>query len=326
MWYGLTPPQALLAAKRFRKVLLDPPRFEPGSWAGAGKLWLDPLDGEFLLTSRPRAWPERGFAIEVYRSRNGDDFTLVCKISKEELSEMCGVKVLSIEGTQILRDPMTGRYMLYASVDVGGKWETYLLSSDDPAGVWRGEGFVLRCDRSYDSVEARDPSIDIIDGRYICLYKANAGGLNVRTALAISRDGREWMKLGVPTVEGEEQKPYFLLYGTILAGCTGPVLIGIATREVVKNAHLTDTFAAYAVDYRRMNLERIFEAKWIPGSIYEHPRYPIHGYASVACDPDHDRWLIWIEAVDPRLSREPGLNEEVDRVLLYESRLAPRCF
>lgn len=239
---------------------------------------------------------------------------------------MCSVEVHSIEGTQILRDPLTGRYMLYASVDVGGKWETYLLSSDDPAGPWRGEGFVLRCDRNYDAVEARDPTIDIVDGRYICLYKANAGGLAVRTALAVSRDGREWVKLGVPKVDGKEQKPYFLLYGSILAGCTGPVLIGTETKEVVKNAHLTDTFAAYVIDYRGMNLEQIFQAKWTPGSIYEHHRYPIHGYAGAAYDPERERWLIWIEAVDPRLSREPGLNEEVDRVLLYESRLMPRSF
>ncbi|MEM1667862.1 MAG: hypothetical protein QXM53_04300 [Thermofilaceae archaeon] len=326
MWQGLLPPQALLTWRRFKKVLLDPPRFEPGSWAGAGKLWLDPLDREFLLTSRPRSWPERGLAIEVYRSSDGENFTLACRLSKEELSDMCGFKVLSIEGTQILRDPLTGRYMLYASLEVGGRWETYLLSSDDPAGPWRGEGFVLRCDRDYDAVEARDPTIDIVDGRYICLYKANAGGLSVRTALAVSEDGRRWVKLGIPRLDGEEQKPYFLLYGSIFAGCTGPVIIGVATREVVKGAHLTDTFAAYVIDYRGLNLERIFEAKWAPGSIYEHPRYPIHGYAGVAQDVERGRWLIWIEAVDPSWSREPGLNEEVDRVLLYESKPPSKSF
>jgi len=300
-------------------VLLDPPKFEPGSWAGAGKLWLDPLDCEFLLTSRPRSWPERGYAIEVYRSPDGESFSLASSITKEELSSMCGCAVHSIEGTQLLRDPATGRYMLYASLDVGGKWETYLLTSDDPAGPWRGEGFVLRCDRDYDSTEARDPTIDIIDGRYVCLYKASSPS-GTRTALAVSGDGRRWVKLGVPRIDGAEQRPYLLLYGSLLAGSTGPVFFGTKTTEVVKGAALTDTVAAYAVDLRGLNLETIFEARWEPRSPYEHQRYPIHTYFGAARDEARGRWLIWVEAVDPKLSAEPGLNTEVDRVLLYVSK------
>ncbi|MEM3479321.1 MAG: hypothetical protein QW702_06170 [Candidatus Bathyarchaeia archaeon] len=322
MWQGAYPPQAIFSRRKFRKVLLNPPKFEPGHWCGAGKLWFDPWDEEFWLTSRPRAGAElRGYALEIYRSQDGENYSLAWCISKEEISSICGQTVKSIEGTQILRDPLTGRYMLYISVDVSERrWETYLMSADDPSGPWVGEGFVLRRDAEYDSAEARDPTIDIVDGRYICLYKARAAGANVvHTALALSRDGRNWVKLGVPTVNGVKQQNYLLLYGSILAGCMGPVFIGTVTREVINDAALTDTFAAYTIDHRGMNLETIFEAKWKPGSIYEHPVYPIHTYAGVAYDYAKNRWLMWIEAVDPTASKELGLNLEVDRLLLYVS-------
>lgn len=316
--------------------MLDPPRFEPGCWCGAGKLWIDPWDEEYLLTSRPRMGAElRGYALEVYRSSNGEDYSLVWRIGKDELSDLCGFTVHSIEGSQILRDPLTGCYMLYVSVDIAGRgaagvedgiyesrWETYLMSADDPSGPWCGEGFALRCDRDYDSGEARDPTIDIVDGRYICLYKARASDSRiVHTAIAVSSDGRSWVKLGIPKVDGAEQPSYLLLYGSIVSGCIGPIFIGTATRDVVKGAALTDRFAAYIVDYRGMNMEKIFEARWEPGSRYEHPIYPIHTYNGVVYDRIEDRWLIWIEAVDPTVSREPGLNLEVDRLLLYVSRM-----
>lgn len=323
MWQGIYPPQAIFSKRKFRKILLNPPKFEPGYWCGAGKLWFDQWDEEFWLTSRPRAGAVlRGYALEIYRSQDGENYSLVWCISKEEVSAICGRAVQSIEGTQILRDPLTGRYMLFISVDVseGGKWETYLMSADDPSGPWVGEGFVLRCDKDYDSGEARDPTIDIVDGRYVCLYKARAADTNiVRTALALSRDGKNWVKMGLPKINGGEQPNYLLLYGSIMAGCCGPIFVGTATREVVKGAALTDTFASYIIDYREMNLETIFEAKWKPGSIYEHQTYPIHTYAGVTYDHTKDRWLTWIEAVDPTTSKEPGLNLEVDRVLLYVS-------
>jgi hypothetical protein len=194
------------------------------------------------------------------------------------------------------------------------------MSANDPAGPWSGEGFVLRCDKDYDSGEARDPTIDIVDGRYMCLYKARAADTGiVHTALALSKDGKNWVKLGVPTIDGEKQPDYLLLYGSIVAGCLGPIFIGTATKEAVKGAALTDTFVAYTIDYGRRNLGAIFEAKWIPGSIYEHPKYPIHIYTGVTYDYVNDKWLTWIEAVDPTTSKEPGLNLEVDRLLLYVS-------
>ncbi|MCD6537453.1 hypothetical protein J7L18_02425 [Candidatus Bathyarchaeota archaeon] len=335
MWSGLYPPQAIFADRRFKGVLLDPPSFEPGSWCGAGKLWIDGESGEYWLTSRPRMGEEiRGYAVEIYRSSDGERYSLVNRISKEEVGEAAGVKVHSIENQQMLRDPFTGRYFLYLSVDIAerniagradrtfeSKWETFLMSSDDPSGPWRAEGFVLRGDREYDSGEARDSTIDIIDGRYFCLYKARkAGERNVYTALAVSSDGKNWVKLGIPKINGKAQPDTFILNGSVLQGCCGPIFIGAQTLYHVKGAHLTRHFASYLIDYRNLNLESIFVAEWTSGSIFEHPEYPIHTYSSIAYDSAEDRWLITIEAVDPIHSKEPGLNLEVDRVLLYTSK------
>jgi len=332
MWHGLYPPQAIFSGKRFRKVLLNPPNFNPGSWCGAGKLWIDVEDGEYWLTSRPREGElKRGYAFEIYRSKDGENYSLVSWMTKEELSEISGVTVHSIEGQQLLRDPLTGQYFLYLSVDVAeeniagrsdktyeSRWETYLMTADDPAGPWKGEGFVLRTDMDYDSGEARDSTIDIVDGRYICLYKARKAGTSItHMALALSSDGKNWTKLGELKIDGAPQPDYLLLYGSILPGCSGPIFIGTKTTDVVKGAALTKHFAAYLIDHRNPNLETLFVARWAPGSRFEHEEYPIHTYANVVYDQIRERWLLWIEAVDPAHSKELGLNLEVDRVLLY---------
>jgi len=273
----------------------------------------------------------RGYAVDIYRSRNGEDFSLAESITKEELGGICGREVHSIEGQQLLRDPLTGLYFLYLSVDTAkeniagetdkvyeSKWETYLMTSEDPNGPWKGECFALVGDADYDNGEARDATIDVVDGRYIALYKARRSGtMEVHMALALSPDGRKWSKLGELTVDGETQSDFNLLSGSIFSGCTGPIFIGTKTTEVIRGAALTKHFAAYAIDYRRLNLETIFEASWIPGSRYEHEEYPIHTYASLAYDSIEDRWLTAIEAVDPIFSKGPGLNSEVDRLLLY---------
>jgi len=332
MWQGLYPPQVVFARRKFRRVLLNPPNFNPGSWCGAGKLCIDSKSEEYWLTSRPREGAEkRGYAVEVYRSLNGEDFSLASRVTKEELSEVTGRTVQSIENQQLLRDPSTDRFCLYLSLDVAEKniagkesrlyesrWETYLMRADDPCGPWKGEGFALRGDRDYDSAEARDPTIDIVDGVYIALYKARKAGTRiVHMALASSSDGKKWIKRGVLKIDGKPQPNYFLLSGSIHAGCRGPVIVGAKTVDVVRGAALAKDFGAYVIDWRGMNLETIFEARWVPGSQYEHSEYPIHTYANVVHDQVKDRWLTWIEAVDPVHSKELGLNLEVDRVLLY---------
>lgn len=294
---------------------------------------MDVDNEEYWLTSRPREGGiRRGYAVEIYKSIDGEIYSLSASLTKEEVGEMAKTQVHSIENQQILKDPLTGRFHLFLSLDIAeenragsenkvfeSKWETFLLSSEDPSGPWRPEGFVLRGDKEYDDAEARDPTIDILDGQYFCIYKARSAGSNiVKAALAISQDGKWWYKLGILRIDGKPQPDYFLLSGSILASCLGPIFVGTKSTDVIRGASLARYFVAFRLDHRNVNLETILSTYWVPGSQYEHGEYPIHTYAQVAPDLIRgNRWLIWIEAVDPQKSKEVGLNSEVDRVLLY---------
>ena len=319
-WHGLIPASYLLRARKFKGVVLEPPDYNPGSWTGAGKVIADYSRGEYFLTTRPRkAPPLRGYAVEIYKSHNGENFSLLTSISKEELSEMTGFTIRSIEGQQLLVDPATGKYHLYLAVDNVGSapvpgWDTLLLVADDPKGPWENKGLVIRRGPTYDCREARDATIDIIDGLYIALYKAN-DGRRVNMALAISTDGVKWRKLGLLSYEGESQPGYLLLCGNIFAGALSPIFIGFENRLVIEWAAVTDTFSSYMIDLKNACLTRLFSGRWEPLSPYERKDYPIHSYCSILFDHPNNRVLLYVEAIDPR---DIGLNKEVDRLLLYE--------
>lgn len=344
-WQGVAPPQYIFANRRFKCVALNPPNFSPGSWIGAGKAVFDNQTGEFLLTARPRKaeGKVRGFAANIYRSGDGDKFELAASISKEEVSERSGLKIHSIEGTQLLKDPFSGKWHFYLSVDTGSEfvwgglyWQTLLLTAPQLQGPWQPDGVVLKNDQWYDSHQARDATIDIVDGRWLCLYKAVDDNRRERPALAISRDGISWKKCGPLTIDGTDQLAF--LSGSIFAGTNGPIFMGLETKledsrstqdsviyaDKYKIGHgggPPSIFAAYNLDHRNLNLEPIFRAEWKSQSEYEHKEHPLLGYASLVYDALKNRMLMYVEAIDEKLTREVGLNETVERVLMYETVL-----
>jgi len=321
----MVDPQSVFRLKKFVGVVLDPPSFDPGSWRGAGDLLIYSINREYWLSCRPRVVGRRGYSLEIWYSTNGNNYTLANFISKEEVSDIAKVEVHSIENTQLIQDPLTGRYHLYISVDVGGRWETFLVVADDPRGSWKPIGFVIRTDKDYDNLEARDCTINIVDGRWIALCKAVKQGdqPHAYTELLISKDGINWVKLGIPTVDGKPQKPLpdaFLLNGDIIPSTYGPMFIGTVT-TFYRNAHVTKYFGAYIIDIRNNNLEEVFITEWRSGSIYEHPEFPIHTYCNVVKDPFTNEWRILIEAIDPRYTKEIGVNTEVDRLIQYKAKV-----
>ena len=344
-WQGVVPPQYVFARRRFKCIVLEPPDLKPGSWIGAGKVVFDADTGGFLLTARPRKAEgrARGFAANVYRSSDGEKFELVASLSKEQLSEESGLTIHSIEGTQLLKDPLSGKWHFYVSVDTSSEliwgglyWQTLLLTASDPKGPWHAHGLVLRADQAYDAHHSRDATIDIIDGRWFCLYKAKDGVRARRPALATSSDGITWKKHGVLTIEGHPQRAF--LSGTLFAGTNGPLFMGIEKlytakglcerKEVFADKYKIThgggpmpSFAAYHVDYRNMNLELIFRAPWEPLSPYEHKEHPLLGYASIVHDASRDRVLTYVQAIDGKLTKRFGINETVERLILYESPL-----
>jgi hypothetical protein len=343
-WSGIVPPQYIFANRRFLGIALDPPDFEPGSWIGAGCSLFDPVMEEFLLTARPRkaAGGVRGYAAEIYRSADGVTFQRVVSLSKEEVCRKSGLRIDSIEGTQLLRAPESGRWHFYLSVNTeaefvwgGLHWETLLLTAGDLGGPWEATGIVLSTGSAYDAYQARDSSIGIIDGRWLCLYKARDRGRTVRPALAVSTDGVTWQKQGPLTMEGQDR--HVFLNGTLFAGAMGPLFVGLEktdpTEEQKRAEELADkhgvthgggprrNFIGCVVHCQDTNLEVVFRAPWEVGSPYEHREHPVLGYASLVFDPIRHRVLTYVEAIDGELSKHMGLNGTVERLLVYETAL-----
>jgi hypothetical protein len=337
-------PRLLFERRELLGVALDPPDTKPGSWIGAGKVLRDPESGGFLLSARPRvaAGKARGYAANIYRSKDGLRFERIGGVTKEDAIRASAVQIHSIEGTQLLRDPATGRWHFYLSVDTGGgfvwggiQWETLLLVAPSLQGPWQSRGIVLAHDQPYDASQSRDSSIDFIDGRWVCVYKAMNAEREVRPALATSDDGISWRKHGPLSVDGRDHLGF--LSGTTFARGSDLLFVGLESSledyrrkdpEVVyADEHgighgSSDTFAvAYLLDAERRNLTPVYRAFWESRSELEHARYPLLGYSSAVVDPEGRRFLIYVEAIDGRLTRRIGLNETVERLLVYQTRL-----
>jgi hypothetical protein len=80
-------------------------------------------------------------------------------------------------------------------------------------------------------------------------------------------------------------------------------------------------FVAYYVDYRNHNLDLLFRAPWDPRSPYEHKDHPVLGYSSLVFDPFQNRILTYVQAIDGTLTKQMGINETVERLLVYETVL-----
>ncbi|MBD3352978.1 MAG: hypothetical protein GF364_15960 [Candidatus Lokiarchaeota archaeon] len=342
-WQGFIPPQYIYRNRQFKGIAVNPPDFNPGSWCGAGKAIYDDELEAFLITSRPRSaeGDKRGFAAEIYRSKDGvSDFKLVKSISKKDVTDLSGIEIHSIEGTQLLRDPLTNRWYFYISIDIGKDfvwgglhWETLLLSADELEGPWKSEGVVLKNGDSYDAHQARDGTIDIIDGKWYCLYKAKDKNNDRRPAFAVSKDGIKWKKLGKLTIDGKEELAF--LSGKLFPGATGLIFIGTemieqidpkvahveADKHAVRHGSSMVNFCAYHVDLHNLNLDSIMRIPWEPLSPYEHKDHPLLGYSTSLYDPNANRILLYVEILDGEHTKKVGLNETVERVLVYQTNL-----
>ena len=99
------------------------------------------------------------------------------------------------------------------------------------------------------------------------------------------------------------------------------MFIGTISTFVRNGALVTKYFGAYIIDIKNNNLEEVFITEWRSGSIYEHPEFPIHTYCNVVKDPFTNEWRILIEAIDPRYTKEIGVNTEVDRLIQYKAKI-----
>lgn len=343
--YGVIPPQYIYANKRCKGVALDPPNLELGSWTGAGKALYDYERDRIILSTRPRMAEEgkRGFAVEIYSSDDGiNDFTLIKRLTKEKISDLCGMDVRSIEGNQILKDPLTGKWFFYVSVDTASEfvwggyyWQTLLLTADDLAGPWESQGLVLKSDRDYDKVQARNSTIDIVDGVWYCIYKAMNEKRESKPGFATSSDGIHWNKHGILKVDGKDQRAF--LSGNIVSGSKGPMFVGVERLKGVKgdgtdNVQYADKykvkhgsglirFASYYIDEVNMNLDPIFTINWEADPEYEYEEHALLGFSTLVYNPKTESILMYVQAMDPKLTEKMGINTTVERALVYEIKI-----
>jgi hypothetical protein len=343
-WQGFLPPQYIFAHARFLGIALEPPSAAPGSWTGAGNCVLDPASGAFVLSSRLRTAQEdeRGFAVEFYGSGDGLSFEPIHRLHKTTVAALCGHPVHSLEGVQLLRDPTSDNWFAYLSVNHdaeftwgGRSWRTVLLSAPTLDGTWTYRGCVLDNDQPYDAHHARDASFGIVDGVWLCIYKARDADHVARPGFATSSDGVTWTKHGTLAIDGRPRRLW--MNGTFFAGAQGVLFLGLEKPE--DEAHDESTvvaadavgighgggvrdFVGYLLDRRGCRLETVFRSRWTARSPYEDSQHPVLGYMSTVFDPAEHRLLLYLEAIDPNLSRGVGLNVTVERLLVYEVPLA----
>lgn len=108
-------------------TVLEPQGTGQGWWVGAPSVYWDGNNYWMSFRTR-RPQPERGGLFQIARSNDGETFTVICSIRKEELGTS------SIERGALLQTE-DGNWRLYLSfVDPeDGRWRIDLLEADDPA-------------------------------------------------------------------------------------------------------------------------------------------------------------------------------------------------
>lgn len=333
-------PQYIFSNKHFKAIALEPPDYSPGSWTGAGNVVIDPASGDFILSSRLRKAENRarGYTACIYRSKNGENFNYVSEVTKEDIITQSGLDVHSLEGVQLHKDPATGHWYFFISINTdtdftwgGLQWQTALMQAERLEGPWKYVDVILKNDRWYDRHHARDISIDIVNEDWLCLYKARDAEHVARVGFATSTDGISWNKQGTFTLDGEDR--HFWVSGKILPTTSDPIFIGLEKMEdVVASEQDVVTydqqsvghgggpprnFVAYSLDIRNRNFKTLFRSPWVAGSQYEHKQHPVLGYSTLVEDKANKRILIYVEAIGPE-SEQMGLNETIERVLVYE--------
>jgi hypothetical protein len=170
-------------------VAAPAPAAGPGSWAGSSSAALDE-DGTFVVVYRIRVVAERGAAVVVARSADGERLTTVATLDKSRFGAM------SLERPALVRTE-AGRWCLYVCCATPGSkhWWIDLLEADDPAEL--GEADARTVFPGDDATGVKDPVIRRAGGRWhawICCHPLDEPGGEDRmtTAYATSNDGAAW--------------------------------------------------------------------------------------------------------------------------------------
>jgi hypothetical protein len=170
-------------------VAARPAAAGPGNWAGAPSAVLDPAGG-FVVAYRTRSSTERGGAVLVARSRDGERLETVAMVPKSRLGAE------SLERPAIVRTA-SGRWRLYvcAATPQSRHWWIAALVADRPAEL--AQAAPLTVFEGDDRTGVKDPVVRRdADGwrAWLCCHPLDVPGAEDRmtTAFATSPDGVAW--------------------------------------------------------------------------------------------------------------------------------------
>jgi hypothetical protein len=160
-----------------------------GNWVGAPSALLDDEEG-FVVAYRTRSRVQRGSAVVLSRSNDGERLDTVVALGKERFGAE------SLERPAIVRTE-TGGWRLYVCAATPGSkhWRIDALEARELAGLAGAEPRTVF--RGSEHVGVKDPVIRRADGgwqAWICCHPLDEPGEEDRmsTAYATSADGLEW--------------------------------------------------------------------------------------------------------------------------------------
>jgi hypothetical protein len=170
-------------------VVVPAPAPGPGNWVGAPSAVVDE-DGGFVIAYRLRTAQERGGAVHIARSADGETVTPLVTLDKDRFGAE------SLERPALVRTD-TGAWRLYVSCATPGSkhWRIDVLESVDLAGLQTaGHRTAFPGD---ELTGVKDPVIRRIHGAWgawVCCHPLEEPGEEDRmiTRYATSPDGLEW--------------------------------------------------------------------------------------------------------------------------------------
>lgn len=172
------------------KTIFPPEGRGKGNWVGAPSVIKMPGD-QVWMAYRTRTPDKRGYKVTIAKSTDCFSFTSVFTIYAEELG------VDSLERPALIRDPVTGKFKLYLSVD-RPYYGWQIVKLDD---VEKPEDFspatsqvVIRPSaEGSDSRAVKDPFVFTLGYQYFMTY-IGWDEIGEQAFLAFSPDGRNWKK------------------------------------------------------------------------------------------------------------------------------------
>ena len=159
-----------------------------GHWAGAPSAALD-ADGSVVIAYRLRVRDERGAAVVLARSADGETLTTVATLAKERFGAE------SLERPALVRTDAGWRLYVCCATPHSKHWWIAALEASDPADIVSADPRTVFPGDERTGV--KDPVIRRIDGRWqawICCHPLDEAGEEDRmsTAHAVSDDGLRW--------------------------------------------------------------------------------------------------------------------------------------